>query len=353
MVLQQIVGALDSSAYGTVQGGVPETTALLNEKWDKIFYTGGAAVGTIIAKKAAETLTPVALELGGKNPAFVTRNADVRLAARRLLWAKLHNAGQVCISQNYILVDREVLPTLKAEIQTALKEFMPNGAKDNSDYSKIATPRQWSRLKKLLDDSRGSIVAGGNMDETTQFLEPTVVEVLDASDPLIQEETFGPIVTLLPVTSLDEAIRIANEVDATPLGAYPFGSKAETDKVLAELRSGGATVNDAFFHGAVPTLQFGGVGSSGQGAYRGRASFECFTHRRSIAKTPGWMEGLLNVRYPPYQGKLEQFQRMNNHKPDFDRDGNVKVGLIRYILCLGASSAQGGLVRYAVVLLGK
>lgn len=353
VALAKVIAAIDDTCYGTVQGGVEETTALLEEKWDKIFYTGGQAVGIIIAKKAAETLTPVTLELGGKNPAFVTRNADLRLAARRLLWAKFLNAGQVCISQNYTLVDRDVMEGFKKELKKALAEFMPNGAKGNPDMSKIATLRQWQRLKKLLDTSNGTIIQGGSMDESSQFLEPTVVEVSDINDPLIQEETFGPILTLFPVSSLDEALRIANEVDPTPLGTYPFGNKAETDKVLAELRSGGATVNDGFFHGAIPTLAFGGVGTSGQGAYRGRTSFECFTHRRSIAKTPGWMEGLLDVRYPPYGNKLGKLQAMNNVKPNFDREGNVAFNPLKYVLFLGANGVGGGLVRYALVALGK
>ena len=353
MVLGKIVGVMDGSCYAVAQGGVPETTEILDQKWDKIFYTGGATVAKIIAKKAAETLTPVCLELGGKNPAFVTKNADLRLAARRLMWAKFHNAGQVCISQNYILVDKEMLPGLLQEIRVALQEYMPKGAKESPDYSRIATERQWLRLKGLLDSTKGKILLGGEMDQKTRFLEPTIVKVTDPNDPLIQEETFGPITSLVPVDNLEQAIRIANEVDDTPLGAYPFGNKQETDKVLAELRSGGASVNDGFFHGSIPTLQFGGVGNSGQGSYRGKASFDCFTHQRSIVKTPGWMEGQLKVRYPPYEGKLKSFQRMNNKKPNFNREGKVNFSLLGWILSLGAGSKTGGLVRYAIVLLGK
>ena len=158
---------------------------------------------------------------------------------------------------------------------------------------------------------------------------------------------------VFPVNDLDQAIRIANEVHPTPLGAYPFGNKAETDKVLQYIRSGGASVNDAFFHGCIPTLAFGGVGDSGQGAYRGKSSFDCFSHRRSITTTPAWMESLISVRYPPYAGKLEKFQKMSNVKPNFDRDGKVKFSLVSYILTLGAGSTTGGLARYAIILLGK
>jgi len=350
MVLGEIISRLDSDAYTTVQGAIPETTELLNQKWDKIFYTGSGNVGKIIAMKAAETLTPVTLELGGRNPAIVTRNADLRLAARRLLWAKFHNVGQVCVSQNYILVDKEVMPSFVEELKKAKAEYYPNGAKASPDYGRIVNNRQWNRLKSMIDNSEGKIVMGGTMDEADLFLEPTVVEVNSTQDSLIKDESFGPIIPLFPVDNLDQAIRIANEVDETPLGLYPFGNKSETDRVLRELRSGGATINDAFYHASIPTVSFGGIGSSGTGAYRGRASFECFTHRRSIAKTPGWLEGILAIRYPPYTGKLERLQFMSNARPNFDRNGNT-TSLLSWILTLGAGSASGGAARYVLVLL--
>ena len=297
MIVQKIVEeALDPSAFVVVQGAIPETQKLLDEKWDKIFYTGGAAVAKIISKKAAETLTPVTLELGGKNPAIITKNADIRLAARRLLWGKIVNAGQVCVSQNYTMIDRAVLSTFLAEFKTALAEFYPNGAKESPDYGRIINVRQFQRLKKMLDASEGKILLGGNMDESIRFIEPTVVQVSSPNDSLLAEESFGPLIPILPVNDLDTAIRYANEVSGTPLGLYPFGNKKETKRILDETRSGGATINDAFFHASIPTLPFGGVGESGQGAYRGRASFETFTHRRTVVETPGWMEGLLAVR---------------------------------------------------------
>ena len=333
MVLGKVISALDQSSYACLQGGVPETTALLDQKWDKIFYTGSGNVGKIIAKKAAETLTPVVLELGGRNPAIITKNADIRLAARRLLWGKVHNAGQVCISENYILVDKEVQPAFIRELKIAMGEFYPNGTKESADFSCIATERQWQRLKKLLDATQGKILYGGTMDEAARFLELTIVEVPDAKDPLIEEETFGPIISILPVTDLDQAIRIANEVDSTPLAAFAFGNNFETARVLRELRSGGASVNDGYFHASMPTAPFGGVGQSGQGSYRGKASFDAFTHRRTITKTPGWMESLLDIRYPPYTtAKLAKYRRMSAMKPNFDRDGKVKRGILAYLL---------------------
>ncbi|KAL8668134.1 MAG: hypothetical protein Q9202_000112 [Teloschistes flavicans] len=351
-VLQHIVEtSLDVSCFGVVQGAVPETSALLEEKWDKIFYTGSANVGKIIAKKAAETLTPVTLELGGRNPAIVTKHANVQLAAKRLLWGKIMNAGQVCISQNYIMVDKEILAPFIVELKVTMKRFYPNGIKDSDDYARIINGKQWSRLKSMLDSTKGQIIMGGDMDESQRYLEPTVVLVDSPKDPLVTDESFGPIIPILPVEDLDTAIRIANEVHRTPLGLYPFGNKQETDQIMRETQSGGVSVNDALFHGTIPTLPFGGVGDSGQGAYRGRSSFDCFSHRRSVTTTPGWMEGLLDVRYPPYEGKLAKFKKMSELKPNFDRDGKVKFSLITYILSLGADSTTGGLVRYAMVLL--
>ena len=353
VVMQKVIeGYLDQSCYRVVQGAIPQTTALLEQKWDKIFYTGGASVGTIIAKKAAETLTPVILELGGRNPAIVTKNADIRLAARRLLWSKVHNAGQVCISQNYTLIDKDVFDLFVLEMRKAMKEYYPNGTRNTEDFGRLVNHRQWQRVKKMLDDTQGQILMGGDVDESDRYIEPTVVKVSSLTDSLIVEESFGPLMPLLPVSNLDEAIRIANEVHATPLAMFPFGNKTEVNRCLTEIRSGGVSVNDSLIHGSLPTLAFGGIGDSGHGAYRGKASFDCFSHARTITSTPGWAEFLLSVRYPPYKGKMKAMQR-SEAKPDFDREGRVKFSLVRYILGLGATSKTGGVVRYFVVLLGK
>ncbi|KAI9805661.1 MAG: hypothetical protein M1833_005153 [Piccolia ochrophora] len=353
-ILQKTIeDSLDSSAYIVVQGAVPETSALLEEKWDKIFYTGGAVVGTIIAKKAAETLTPVTLELGAKNPAFVTEHADPRLAARRLLWGKILNAGQVCLSQNYVLVQKDILPAFVSELKAALNEFYPNGAKDSPDYARIVNARHFHRIKSMLDNSNGKIIFGGTMDEKDLFIEPTGIIIDDHHDAVIQEEIFGPLFPILAFETLGEAIKLSNEVFSTPLGLYPFGTKEETDRILRETRSGGASVNDSYFHGSIPTLAFGGVGESGQGSYRGRASFDCFTHRRSITSTPSWVESFLSIRYPPYANKLGKFKRMADLKPNFDRQGRVSTSWVTWLLKLGGRDGKNAAGRYVVVLLGE
>ncbi len=243
MVLQEMVEArLDPGAFAVVNGAVPETTALLDFRdtgaselcradgeergWGKIFYTGGRQVARIVATKAAQTLTPVTLELGGRNPAFVTPNTDVALAARRLLWGKTIGAGQVCMSQNYVLVQRGSVNAFIQGLRDAFAKTFPNGARD-SELAHIANERHFLRIKKMLDETKGRIVMGGEMDQKTLFMEPTAVLVDSTDDPMIQQESFGPIFSILPVDSLPEAIGIANKIDPTPLALFSFGSKEE------------------------------------------------------------------------------------------------------------------------------
>lgn len=372
VVIQEIVEeALDPSCYKIIQGSIPETQALLAERWDKIFFTGGANVGRIIAKAAAPHLTPVVLELGGINPAIITKSADPRLVARRMLWGKTMNAGQLCTSQNYLLVDRAIVPRVVEEFKKAYNEFYPQGAKESPDYSRIINEGHFHKLKSMIDNSKGKILVGGTMDEKERFIEPTIVEVDSTEDSLLIQESFGPLIPILPVDDLDEAVKIANGIQATPLGLYPFGSKKDTDKseyldqsnrvfnpyltqstVLSMTRSGGAAVNDAALH--IPTLPFGGVGESGYGAYRGRASFDTFVHRRPITTSPSWLESILAIRYPPYSGKMGPFRAASTLVPDFDRDGKkLTMGWLRMIFTLGGGSAKAGAGRAAAVAAGE
>lgn len=231
MVIKKIVEKyLDPASYRVVNGPVPETTALLDQKWDKIFYTGSAQVARIIAKKAAENLTPITLELGGRNPAFVTRNADVKLAAKRLLWGKTLNAGQVCLSQNYVLVDREVLDDFIKHLNAAFKEVFPQGAKASPDLCRVINERHFLRMKKMVDDSTGKIVLGGEMDQSELFIAPTAVLVNSIDDSMMKEESFGPVFSIIPFDTLGEAIELANKVDPTPLALFGFGTKDEFNK---------------------------------------------------------------------------------------------------------------------------
>lgn len=351
-VVQKIMQeSLDSRYYRCIQGGIPETKLLLEERWDKIFFTGSANVGRIIAKAAAPHITPVVLELGGRNPAIVTRKADVSLAAKRLLWGKTMNAGQVCLSHNYTLVDNEVLDSFLEALKTWLKEFFPHGARASEDYGRIVNAANFNRIKKMLDGTSGRIVAGGTMNAEDRFIEPTVILLSDPDDALMRDESFGPLMPVLGVENLDQAIHIANKTHATPLGVYAFGSRAETDKILASTRSGGATVNDAIYQGTIATLEFGGVGESGTGAYRGKASFDCFVHRRAIAETPSWMEKVVELRYPPFTGtnKFRLLSKLLFKKPNFDRKGNEKLGWITWFVTLGTGGFLRGAFRVAIL----
>jgi beta-apo-4'-carotenal oxygenase len=202
----------------------------LNEKWAKIFYTGNPTVARIIAKKAAETLTPVTLELGGRNPAFVSKAANLALAARRLLWGKVHNAGQVCISHNYVCVERELVDDFIKYLNATYKEFFPKGAKASEDYSRIVNERQFDRIKKMLDTTNGKIVMGGETDRSDLFIAPTAVLVDSIDDPMMKDESFGPIWSIYPVDDVNEAIKVMNKVDPTPLSLVTFGSKSENEQ---------------------------------------------------------------------------------------------------------------------------
>ncbi|TRX97252.1 hypothetical protein FHL15_002046 [Xylaria flabelliformis] len=355
MVVKEMVEKyLDPGSFYVVTGAVAETTALLNEKWEKIFYTGGPTVARIIAKKAAETLTPVTLELGGRNPAFVSKAADLALTARRLMWGKCTNAGQVCMSHNYVCAEREVVDDFIKHLNATYKEFFPNGPKASPDYGRIVNERQFDRIKKMLDSTKGKIVMGGESDKSELYIAPTAVLVDSLDDPMMIEESFGPIWSIYPVDNVNEAVKVMNKVDPTPLSLMTFGSKAENQQVLSSVTSGGASINDSYMHGSVSTLPFGGVGESGTGAYHGRASFDCFTHRRTVVTTPSWMDKLLRVRYLPYSAKdLKQFLWMNSVTPDFDRNGRQLRGLgywLWMVFGLGGPTAKGAFLRWLAVL---
>ncbi|KAI1438423.1 Aldehyde/histidinol dehydrogenase [Xylaria sp. CBS 124048] len=355
MVIQEMVEKyLDPAAFHVVNGGVPVATALLNEKWQKIFYTGNGTVARIIAKKAAETLTPVTLELGGRNPAFISKASNLSLAARRLMWGKCMNAGQVCLSHNYACVERDVVDDFIKCLNATYNEFFPKGPKGSPDYARIINEGQFDRIKKMLDTTKGKIVMGGETDRSELFIAPTAVLIDSIDDPMMAQESFGPIWSIYPVEDVNEAIEVMNKVDSAPLSLMTLGSKAENEKILDHVTSGGASINDSYMHGSSPTVPFGGIGESGTGAYHGRATFECFTHRRTVMSTPSWMDKLIRTRYLPHSPMhFKQFMWMNKVKPDFDRDGKQLSGL-RYwmwmIFGLGGTTAKGALFRWLAAL---
>ena len=230
MVMEKIMTRVDPDCYAIVNGDLPVSKAILDHKWNKIAFTGGKGTGTIIAKKAAETLTPTLLELGGLNPAFITKSSDVKLAARRLLWGKTMNAGQVCLSQNYVMVERSVLSGFIAALNASYRTFMPKGAQASPDYCRVPNVATFNRLKSMLDQTGGKIIVGGGLDESDLYVEPTVVLVNDLADPMITQESFGPIWSIVPYDNLDDAIDNANKIDSTPLALFTFGNDEENKK---------------------------------------------------------------------------------------------------------------------------
>jgi len=292
---------LDERIVTVVTGGVDETTLLLAERFDHIFYTGNGTVGRIVMGAAAKHLTPVTLELGGKSPAIVTADADIEVAARRIAWGKFVNAGQTCVAPDYVLVDAAVEDRLMGALLRAVHDFYGDDPKASSDYGRIINEKHWDRLTGLLDSGGyDSVICGGHGDRAAKFIPPTVLAGVDPGAALMQEEIFGPILPVLPVAGLDEAIAFVNGRDK-PLALYVFSAnQTSIDRTIALTSSGGVCVNHTVLHVGVGELPFGGVGASGMGAYHGKAGFDTFTHRKSILTKPVRPDP--PIMYPPYKG---------------------------------------------------
>jgi aldehyde dehydrogenase (NAD+) len=296
---------LDPDAVAIVEGGVAETQALLTERFDHIFYTGNGRVGRVVMEAAAKHPTPVTLELGGKSPAIVDDDVRVDVAARRIAFGKFLNAGQTCVAPDYVLVSRSRADDLVEGISAAIRDFYGPDPAASSDYARIVNDQHFGRLEGLL--ASGTPVIGGETRAAERYIAPTVLREVDPDAPVMSEEIFGPILPVLPVAGIDEAIRFVNERDR-PLALYVFSeSHAAQDRVLAETTSGGACVNTTVMHVAVPELPFGGVGASGMGAYHGKASFDVFSHRKSVLAKPTRPDP--RIAYPPYTKLKERLVR--------------------------------------------
>ncbi|MEU0211886.1 aldehyde dehydrogenase family protein [Streptomyces canus] len=275
---------LDTDAVAVVEGGIPETTALLAEHFDHIFYTGNGAVGRIVLRAAAEHLTPVTLELGGKSPAFVDRDADLTVVADRLARGKFLNAGQTCVAPDYVLTDPETAAALEPLLAGAVETLYGSDPADSGEYGRIINERHFDRLTGLLDSGR--TVVGGASDRTSKYIAPTVLADVDPKSPVMQEEIFGPILPIVTVPGLDEAIDFINDRDK-PLALYVFTDSDTTRRRIAdETSSGGLGYGLPLAHLTVSDLPFGGVGESGMGNYHGRYSIETFSHRKAILEKP-------------------------------------------------------------------
>ncbi|MCG8590184.1 MAG: aldehyde dehydrogenase family protein [Proteobacteria bacterium] len=287
---------LDTDCFQVVEGGVPETTALLAERFDHIFYTGNGRVGRIVMAAAAKHLTPVTLELGGKSPCLVDGTANLQVAARRIAWGKWLNAGQTCIAPDYVLVQRERHDELVDKLRGTIREFYGDDPKQSSDYARVINAQHHRRLAGLLKDAEVAI--GGDADEGERYLAPTVITNPAPDAAVMQDEIFGPILPVLAVDNLDEALEFVNQREK-PLALYVFSEDSRVEqRVIADTSSGGVCVNGTIWHIGNPHLPFGGVGESGMGAYHGHASFETFSHRKSVLTKPTRSDPKL--MYPPY-----------------------------------------------------
>ena len=300
-VLSELLRAnLDPEAIAVVEGGVDVSTALLDQRWDHIFFTGSTAVGKVVAKAAAEHLTPTVLELGGKSPAIVTADSDLDLAAHRMAWGKFLNAGQTCIAPDYVLVDTSRKEQLVDALVRAIGEFYGDNPTSSSDLTQVVNERHLQRLQGLLDGHGGAVACGGVVDAETRKIEPTVIVDPDPDAGLMQEEIFGPVLPVLGVDDIEEAIAFINGREK-PLALYVFtDDQAQAEDVIEATSSGGVCVNHTLFHITPPALPFGGVGASGQGRYHGKAGFEEFSNLKPVLHKPTKPE--ISVMYPPYTG---------------------------------------------------
>ncbi|MDR9404529.1 MAG: aldehyde dehydrogenase [Halothece sp. Uz-M2-17] len=296
-----IAQTFDPNYITVVEGDKTVSEELLQQKFDHIFYTGGSAVGKIVMKAAAEHLTPVTLELGGKSPCIVEPDIHVEHSAKRIIWGKFINAGQTCIAPDYLLVHREIKEELVSAMQTCLQEFYGENPQESSDYSRIVSKKHFNRLRQFLD--QGKVIAGGETDAETRYIAPTLLDRVSWKDPVMEEEIFGPILPIIEYDDLDRAIAQINAYPK-PLALYLFSKdKNKQQKVLQETSAGGVTLNDTIIHIASTELPFGGVGESGMGAYHGKASFDTFTHYKSVTNRQFWLD--IPLRYPPYADKFK------------------------------------------------
>lgn len=282
-----------------VQGGVQETSDLLKEKFDYVFFTGSTHVGKIVMKAAAEHLTPVTLELGGKSPCLVDDTASIAQTARRIAWGKWMNAGQTCVAPDYVLVPENKKAELVEELKASIRQFYGSTPSQSPDYGRIINERHFDRLVNLMNNI--NIAVGGEHDRAARYIAPTVMTDVSPEHNIMQEEIFGPLLPILTYKSLDEAIRFIKQ-RPKPLAFYFFSTNsAAQERVLEQIPFGGGCINDTIMHLANGELPFGGVGESGMGAYHGSLSFETFSHHKSVFKQTTLVD--VPLRYPPYKGK--------------------------------------------------
>lgn len=331
-----VSNALDDDIFFPVNGAVPETTKLLEQKFDKIMYTGSTAIGKIINMKAAETLTPVLLELGGKSPCFVLEDISddyLEVTARRIAWGRFTNAGQTCVAVDYVLVHESIKEKLVNELVKAVKKFYPE-INSKSNYTHLIHDRAFERIAGLLENTKGDIVIGGETDSASRFIAPTIIDNCSWDDAAMQDEIFGPLLPIISYRDLETAVEGVVSSHDTPLALYVFTSdlsktNKQRDYILSCIRAGGVCINDSIMQVGLANAPFGGIGTSGQGSYHGIHSFHSFTHERTVLSQPFNNDSMLASRYPPFKSQkdkiLRNFMLPFNDKVWFGRTGDVDL----------------------------
>ncbi len=300
VITEMITETFPKEYIRSVEGGIETNTSLINGTFDYIFFTGSAQVGKIIMEAAARNLVPVTLELGGKSPVIVDESADIRVAAKRIIWGKTINVGQTCVAPDYVVVNNKVKDELIKELKLQIQSFYGKDAMESKDYGRIVNDRHFIRLKNILGKEADKIIYGGKVNREKRYIEPTLI---DASweGAAMSEEIFGPILPIISFSNLDEIIGEIKKL-SKPLALYLFTENYEVEeKVLEEISSGGACINDTITHLANPEIPFGGVGNSGIGAYHGKESFKTFSHRRSVVRKTTKIN--ITIVFPPFNNK--------------------------------------------------
>ncbi len=306
-VVTDIINTIFEPSYiCSVEGGVETNQALLHANFDYIFFTGSTKVGKIVMEAAAKQLTPVTLELGGKSPVIIDETANLKIAAKRIIWGKTLNAGQTCVAPDYIMVHESVKDPLIAELKNTLLNYFGERIEEKEDFGRIVSERHFLRLREMLEADREGILFGGNSNIETSFIEPTILDATWASASM-QEEIFGPILPILSYSKLDKAVEAIKKLDK-PLALYLFTNSKDTEeKVIHAISSGGVSINDVLTHIVPPNLPFGGVGASGMGAYHGEYSFTTFSHQRSVLRKSVRVD--IPILFPPYTEKKDKLIR--------------------------------------------
>lgn len=294
IISEMVQATFEPDFITVVEGAKDESQELLKQQFNYIFFTGSSNVGKIVMKAASEHLTPVTLELGGKSPVIVDKDADIKLAAKRIVWGKFTNAGQTCVAPDFLYVHEKVKKKLVKALKKYIKSFYEKKPLENKDYVHIINSDHFNRLNSYMD--KGNILFGGNINTDDLAIEPTLIDQITWDDPIMEEEIFGPLLPILSFRKLDDALEQIKQIDK-PLAFYYFGNNKKTqERIIKEVPFGGGCINDTLFHLANPHLPFGGVGSSGMGSYHGKYTFDTFSHKKSILKQTTSFD--IPLRYP-------------------------------------------------------